>query len=104
MTGKDIAFLLVGVIIIAAVAIMGISLANYEARFPPIDGRVSSKYVYQGYYPAFPDSPVVFVLVITSHDGRQGYSWQVDEETYKIYSVGDIVERGKLKLPEVTHE
>lgn len=99
MSGKEIAFLFVTIGIVAVVAIGGIILAYNAPRLPPMSGYISEKDIHPAYYPAFPDTPYVKVLVITGTDGRHHCSWVVDDETYDLYCVGDPVTKWVRKAP-----
>ena len=88
-----------GVIAYAIIAIcallVAIGLAVYMlSNPPPMTGHISGKNYHPASYPVSADTPTVYVLTITSPDGKRACTWTVDEDTYNNYSVGDIVMRG----------
>lgn len=105
MNGKDIAFLLITLGIVAVIAIGAIVFAYNAPRLPPMSGYISGKDIHPEYYPVYPDTPYVKVLVITGTDGQHHCTWVVDDETYDLYCVGDNVTRWVRKVPpEVTDD
>lgn len=58
---------------------------------PPMDGYISRKSCHPVYYPYDATTPVVYCLGITSSDHRCAWSWQVSEDVYNSYCVGDMV-------------
>ena len=105
MNRKDIAFLFATMAAIVVIVIVAIVIAYNAPRVPPVSGYISAKNIHPEYYPAFPDTPYVNVLVITGKDGRHHYTWVVDDETYDLYRVGDNVTKWVRKEPpEVTDE
>lgn len=61
----------------------------------PMTGWVDNKTYHPAYYPVDSNTPWVYVLGITSTDGRRATTWIVSQEVYESYSVGDLVKRGR---------
>ena len=84
------------IIVVAIISlVVAIGLALYMlSNPPPMSGHISGKNYHPASYPVSADTPTVYVLTITSPDGKRACTWTVDEDTYNSYSVGDIVMRG----------
>lgn len=78
--------------VIALVLFVVLITTGVQARnAPPMDGYVTRKSHHPKYYPAFPDTPWVYCIGVTSSDKQRACSWIVDEDTYISYRVGDTI-------------
>lgn len=72
------------------VAVMVILAIAFAANQIPLDGYINSKVTHPEYYPNYPNTPTVYCLGITSHNGQMAVSWRVSKEVYDSYEIGDL--------------
>ena len=57
---------------------------------PPMEGRITRKTSHPAYYPANYNTPTVYCLGITDHNGNRAVSWKVSKQIYDSYNIGDL--------------
>lgn len=77
------------VIFVTLVALLTVAMMSLPDK-PPMDGWITRKTSHPAYYPTYPDTPTVYCLGITAHNGNEAVSWKVSKEVYDSYSIGDL--------------
>lgn len=72
----------------------------HAASLPPVSGTIVDKAYYPAYYPVDGSTPWNRELVIMSEDGMSLCTWEVNEEVYNLYEIGDPVQRWQMKEVE----
>lgn len=77
------------IIFLTVIALIIIGAAAWT-NLPPIEGRITRKTSHPAYYPANYNTPTVYCLGITDHNGNKAVSWKVSKEIYDSYNIGDL--------------
>ena len=86
---RDVAILLLLLLIL--LIFTGICVMREETS--PVTGTVTDMKHYPASMPIYPWTSWHYELIVTSDDGRQGYSVAVSESVYEKVAVGDRVQR-----------
>lgn len=103
-TPKPSGYLVFSIFIFFVIFIVVAGWTLKVLNFPPMTGHVSSKTCHPVYYPATASTPVVYTLAITNESGNQCTTWQVSEDRWNLYEVGDAVDWFPRLKGDVNHE
>lgn len=81
--------------VLLILAVMAVVLSCYAASCPiPMTGYVTEKTYHPAYYPADHKTPWVYCVVIQDETATRCTSWQVPQDVYDRYTVGQYVKKG----------